>query len=163
MKKRLQRGRPAAVALTVLVTLWLVYNLVAIAVARDQVFRERGTLTVGAELAVLIGFGLVAAFDVASLVWLWGELRGVRPPGKEETALLAFGALCLILLAGDKVMVDEIGRETLLGWEVTGEWIILYLFLAVQLLYNLAFLRGLVRGRRGVTGGTDGEPARGQG
>jgi len=42
-------------------------------------------------------------------------------------------------------MVDEIGHEYLLGWEVVGEWIILYVFLATQLLYNFAILWRLFR------------------
>jgi hypothetical protein len=44
-------------------------------------------------------------------------------------------------------MVDEIGREYLLGWEVVGEWIILYVFLAIQLLYNIVILRRVHRAR----------------
>ena len=40
-------------------------------------------------------------------------------------------------------MVDEIGREYQLGREVSGEWILLYLFLVIQLLYNLVILRRL--------------------
>jgi hypothetical protein len=49
------------------------------------------------------------------------------------------------LLVGEKAMVDEIGREYLLGWEVVGEWIILYVFLAIQLLYNIFILRRVYR------------------
>ncbi|MFC1563543.1 hypothetical protein ACFL6G_01345 [candidate division KSB1 bacterium] len=37
-------------------------------------------------------------------------------------------------------MLDEIGREYLLGWETAGEWIILYVFLIIQLIYNSMFL-----------------------
>jgi len=42
-------------------------------------------------------------------------------------------------------MIDEIGREYLLGWEVLGEWIILYVFLTTQLIYNLVILLQLFR------------------
>jgi hypothetical protein len=58
-----------------------------------------------------------------------------------DIAVLTLGALCLILLVGEKVMADEIGREYLLGWEVVGEWVILYVFLTIQLIYNVIILR----------------------
>jgi len=57
--------------------------------------------------------------------------------------LAAFGLLCLLCFAAEKVLVDEIGREIALGWETTGEWIILYGLLAVQLVYHLIVWRFL--------------------
>ena len=45
----------------------------------------------------------------------------------------------------EKVMMDEIGREYLLGWEVLGEGIILNVFLTIQLLYNALILRKMYR------------------
>jgi len=65
-----------------------------------------------------------------------------------QQATLVLGALCLFLLIGEKAMVDEIGREYLLGWEVLGEWIILYAFLTIQLIYNLVILMQLFRAYR---------------
>jgi hypothetical protein len=56
--------------------------------------------------------------------------------------MVALGIACMILMAGAKVMVDEIGREAVLGWETTGEWIILYCCLTVQLVFiTLAIVR----------------------
>ncbi|MFH1006346.1 MAG: hypothetical protein V1800_02425 [Candidatus Latescibacterota bacterium] len=40
-------------------------------------------------------------------------------------------------------MVDDISRQALLGWGVLGEWIILYAFLFIQLLYHVLILRRL--------------------
>jgi len=65
--------------------------------------------------------------------------------GSVYRAALALGVLCMILLLGEKTMVDEIGREYLWGWKVTGEWIILYVFLAIQLLYNALIILKLYR------------------
>jgi hypothetical protein len=48
-------------------------------------------------------------------------------------------------LIGEKVMVDEIAREYRLGWEVTGEWIILYVLLAIQLGNSLAVMLQIFR------------------
>ena len=52
---------------------------------------------------------------------------------------LFLGMLCLILLLGEKTMADEIAREYRLGWDTLGEWIILYIMLSLQLLYNIIF------------------------
>ena len=55
----------------------------------------------------------------------------------------ALGVLCLVLLVGEKAMVDEIGREYGSPSGATGEWVILYVFLAIQLLYNILIPRRL--------------------
>jgi hypothetical protein len=52
-------------------------------------------------------------------------------------------------------VVDEIPRECRLGWEVLGEWIILYVLLTTQLVYNLVILLKLCciyRDRRSADG-----------
>jgi hypothetical protein len=57
------------------------------------------------------------------------------------------GILCMAALIGEKVMVDEIGREMRMGWEVSGEWIILYTLLSLQLIYSLYIGYTVKRGR----------------
>ena len=62
---------------------------------------------------------------------------------KRDIGVITLGVLGLILLVGDKVMADEISHEYPLGWEVSGEWIILYIILSIQLFYNLIILHRL--------------------
>jgi hypothetical protein len=135
----------AAFALAILCAGLLVYNMVAMPIYKEQVFLERGTITAGGEMVILIGFVLVPIFDIVSLLWVLSRIRQAQAVRKRDMGVLALGTLCLILLAGEKVMVDEIGREYLLGWEVVGEWIILYVFLVIQLLYNVVILRRVYR------------------
>ena len=135
----------AAFALAILCTGWLVYNMVAMPIYKEQVFLQRGTITAGGETIILIGFVLVPIFNIASLSWVSSHVRQAQVVRKGDVGTLALGALCLILLMGEKVMVDEIGREYLLGWEVVGEWFILYAFLATQLLFNVVILRRVYR------------------
>jgi hypothetical protein len=137
----------AAFALAVLCTGGLVFNIVALPIFKDQVFLERGQISTGGELAILIGFVLVLVFTIVSLIWVSSRIRKAQIVRKGDIGLVALGALCLILMAGEKAMVDEIGREYMLGWEVVGEWIILYAFLAIQLIYNVIVLRRLYRAR----------------
>jgi hypothetical protein len=126
---------------------FLAFNMVGIPVFREQVFYERGALS-GVEIVMGIGFGLVLLFDVVSLLWVLFRLRQPRDGTSGDKATLVLGLLCLVLLIGEKTMIDEIGREYLLGWEVVGEWIILYIFFTVQLVYNLVILAQLFRANR---------------
>jgi len=135
----------AIFALAILCTGLLVYNMVAMPIYKEQVFLERRTITIGGEMVILIGFILVPIFNIVSLLWVSSRIRRAQVVRKGDMGVLALGALCLILLMGEKVMVDEIGREYLLGWEVVGEWIILYVFLATQSLYNVVILRRVYR------------------
>jgi hypothetical protein len=135
----------AAFVLAILCTGLLVFNMVAIPIYKEQVFRYRGTITIGGEMVILIGFVFVLIFNFVSLLWVSSRIRKTQAVRKGDRGALALGVLCLILLVGEKAMVDEIGRECLLGWEVIGEWIILYVFLAIQLLYNVVILRRVYR------------------
>ena len=133
--------------LAILSTGFLVFNMLGIPIYKQQVFFERETLA-GVEIVMLIGFGLVLLFDIASLLWVLLRLRQSERASIGDQATLILGALCLFLLVGEKAMVDEIGREYLLGWEVLGEWVILYTFLTTQLIYNLVVLLQLFRAYR---------------
>jgi hypothetical protein len=137
----------AAFALAILCTGLLVYNMVAMPIYKEQVFLERGTISTGGEMVILIGFVLVLLFNIVSFLWMLLRIQKAQRVHGGDLGVLALGALCLILLMGEKAMVDEIGREYLLGWEVVGEWIILYVFLAIQLLYNVVILRRVYRTR----------------
>ena len=119
---------------------FLVFNMLGTLIYKQQVFFERETLS-SVEIVILIGFGLVLLFDIASLLWVLLSLRQSEKASTGDKVTLILGALCIFLLIGEKVMVDEIGREYLLGWEVLGEWIILYTFLTTQLIYNLVIMR----------------------
>lgn len=137
----------AAFGLAILCTGLLVYNIVAVPIFKEQVFLERGKISAGGEMVILIGFVLVSIFNIVSLLWVSLRIRKGQTDRKGDYGVLALGALCLFLLVGEKAMVDEIGRECLLGWEVVGEWIILYVFLAIQLFYNVVILRRVHRAR----------------
>ena len=126
---------------------FLVFNMLGTLIYKQQVFFERETLS-SVEIVILIGFGLVLLFDIASLLWVLLRLRQSEKASMGDKATLILGALCLFLLIGEKTMVDEIGRESLLGWEVLGEWVILYTFLTTQLVYNLVILMQLLRACR---------------
>lgn len=133
--------------LAILSTGFLLYSMLAMLIFKKQIFFEREVLST-AEMFILVGFVLIVLFDLVSLLWVL--LRIPRFPHAliGDKLTLLFGGLCLILLLGEKTMIDEIGREYLMGWEVLGEWIILYLFLTTQLAYNLVILLQWSHARR---------------
>ena len=125
-------------------TVLLVFNMVAIRVFRQEVFFGRYAFS-GVEMLIATGFASVLLFDVLILLRAFLKLRQSQDLASGEKATLILGVFCLFFLIGDKVLIDEIGRECLLGWEVLGEWIILYLFLTTQLIYSLFVFRRLLR------------------
>jgi hypothetical protein len=58
--------------------------------------------------------------------------------------------VCILLLGGEKAMLDEIARETRLSGAMQGEWVVLYVGLTVQLIYNLFVILHLRRSIRGT-------------
>jgi len=137
------RGNRPLTTAAMISFLCLLFIMVMLPLFREDVFVHRRTLT-GPEIPILIGFLIVFLFTAVSALWL--AVRSLRQkPSPEAPGLALFGVLCLLLMVAEKVMVDEIGREMELGWETTGEWIILYGLLAVQLVYHLIVWRFLRR------------------
>lgn len=130
--------------LVILSTGFLLFNMMATLMYRQQIFFERDMLST-VEIVIAIGFGFILEFDIVSFLWVVSGIRRSQKVTGSEIGTLILGGSCLILLLGEKAMIDEIGREYLLRWEVLGEWIILYVFLTIQLLYNLVILQKLFR------------------
>jgi hypothetical protein len=92
-----------------------------------------------AEWLIILGLGLELVYILVSLVHRLGRTdRGGS--GLPDAALLILGTVCLLGFVGEKVMLDEIARESGLGWGTTGEWIALYAGFSLQLVYNLGTL-----------------------
>lgn len=139
MKKPAKILRNSFTTLAILSAGLMVYIMAAIILFREDVFIERAALS-GFEITILIGFAFVVLFDGVSFLWLLSGFRYMKDGFAGSKAILLLWALCVLSLFGAKVMADEIGREYAIGWEVLGEWIILYIFLSVQLFYNILIL-----------------------
>lgn len=132
----------ATFILGILTTGGLIYNMLAIWIYREEVFIISGTLE-PPEYLILAGFLLIPVFNILSLIWVSLHERQKKWYTTFDTVLLIMGAVCIVLLFGEKVMVDEIAREYRLGWETLGEWLGLYFFLSIQLAYNALVFRHL--------------------
>ncbi len=130
--------------LAILSTGLLVFNILAILIWKKQIFIDRSTFSV-VEVIILIGFVSILLFDIVSFIWVSLRLSGSNKAITGNILILILGAFCLLFFIGEKVMIDEIGREDILGWEVLCEWIILYVLLFIQLIYNTIILIKLSR------------------
>jgi hypothetical protein len=148
-------------ALASVAALCLAFNIVTLAILRDEILLRRGPLP-GLGWVMLCGFCTVFVFCGSYVFWSVWRLHGsASQPQRQRRAdhampfasgMLALGILSMVLMVGAKVMVDEIARETLLGWETTGEWIILFCCLTVHLIFIvLAIVRLTVSHRRATT------------
>lgn len=138
--------RTSTFVLALTSTGFLVFNMLAMRIFTEDVFLERQTFS-SVEVFILVGFILIFLFGISALLWTFLRLRKYEDVGASHKAIPVLGVFCLVFVLGEKVMIDEIGREYLLGWEVLGEWIILYAFLTTQLVYNLLVLLRLFRSR----------------
>lgn len=111
----------------------LVFNMVAIPIYHEGLFFNRDTLwPVGG--IILAMFLLFFIFNISAVVWVSYRLLRQEESLSWDSLALIWGILCIILFMAEKVMIDEIARETRFGMETFGEWIILYLMLTIQLL-----------------------------
>ncbi len=112
---------------------FLFFSMIGIVVYRDSVFGNTSIF----EMPVLffsISITLIILFDVYSVFWMIKKLLNSK---KIKYYALPLAGLCIILLFAEKVMLDEIGKEYGTNIEALSEWIMLYVFWGIQLLYNL--------------------------
>ena len=89
------------------------------------------------EFIVLVGFIFIIVFLLSSVMLIITDSIYNDKFEWKDSILVFFGVLCFIMLLAEKVMVDEIGRELKLGWEVVGELIILSLLMILQMIYSI--------------------------
>jgi len=119
-------------------TVGLVLSMIAIPASWFDIFVLQDSIAL-VEWPIIIGLVLELVYIPASLVHRLR--RSDRDDfGLPDAALLLLGTVCLFGFVGQKVMLDEIAREMKLGWETSGEWVILYVCFLFQLFYNLGTL-----------------------
>ncbi|MFC2087005.1 hypothetical protein ACFLSA_02435 [Bacteroidota bacterium] len=135
--------------LSILSILFILFNLIAFQLDKEQIFLKHKTFSI-IEILMIFGFTFMILFFIASLIWNYIKMRKVDQFKRTHLLLFLLGIFCLILLFGEKTMVDEIGREMKLGWETRGEMIILYFLLSIQLIYSLFVLILINKSERNV-------------
>jgi hypothetical protein len=127
----------------IVATFGLALVMIAIPPSWFEIFVLQDSIS-SVEWLIILGLGLELVYVLVSLVHrLRRTDRGEF--GLLNAALLVLGVVCLFGFVGEKVMLDEIARESGLGWGTTGEWIALYAGFTLQLIYNLGTLLRPVR------------------
>jgi hypothetical protein len=130
-------------------TVCLLFNMAGMLLFRRQIFIERDSLS-AVGLVMLAGFGLILLFNIVSVIWAARVTFQTRESRKSIPRLLVLGAFCLVLMPGEKVLVDEIGREMRSDLGTLGEELVLHALLMVQLCYNLLVMVTAARSLSGV-------------
>ena len=119
----------------------MIFIMLLIPLFRKQVFIDRETFS-SIEVIVLFGISFIFLFLIFSLAFLYTEIRESNDSPFKAWMLFVFGIISLFLFFTEKVIIDEIAHEYVAGRPVIGEWIILYLFFSIQLIYHqLTFFR----------------------
>ena len=108
----------------------------------DALFRDQ-TITNAAELFILLGLAILIFLDILLIVFSLLRQGEFIVPRAHSGILAIASFIALAMLAMVKVMTDEIARETALGWEVRGEFIMLISALLVHLAFNLYLMSNL--------------------
>lgn len=139
MKTDLTSFRGATQGLAWLALLCVLYILIIISTQRDLIFEKHQTLHL-VEIIMVLAYFLVIVFNILSIVWLIFQLSRYDGWPTKYSGALVLGVVCMVGLFAQKVMVDEIARESQLGWNATGEWILLLVLLMLQIAYIIVIL-----------------------
>lgn len=130
----------------VLTTVYLTFNIAAIPVtSKLWIFNPGILFPVG--WIILTGFVMILFFNISAVIRAACRVLLSEAVPFDFIALTG-GIVCTLLLGGEKVMIDEIARETRLSMGAGGEWAVLYVGLTIQLMYNLFVILHLRRSIR---------------
>jgi len=108
---------------------WLIYNFIAYEYIRPLTLTGIDVGPTVEKVANFIWFGFMVSFlfhFIAGLNIIF-QLRFFKKVNGLRIAILLFGILSFIHLIGDWGLLNDIGKEYKMGWEVEGEWLMLYL------------------------------------
>lgn len=131
----------ACLCVVVLITLAVAFKFF-----HEQLFSSQMASS-AIRYTVVAGFLCILLFNAASFAWVLHCIRLQGRLGTYNLVALLYSALCILLLLGEKTMINEMARETRMGWTPAGEQTVLFAFLAVQFIYVLLILGHLYRMR----------------
>lgn len=120
--------------LSLAATIALLFNMISIPLFKHDVFDKSVSFAV-IEYILFVCFLIIFMFNAFCFIWGCRQSKS-KTDSIFSTFVLLASVLCIIMMFGEKTMIDEIAREYQLNWETDGEWIILYLFFLIQLIFN---------------------------
>jgi hypothetical protein len=129
MKKALKISGGVSIVLGFVSFCFLINNFMVFEYVRPVTMRfeklgadiDRLMITVG------IGFVIVFIFHLSSILNLALQLKFFKSPNLFRSFSIFAGILSVLLLVGNLGLLSDIGKESQLGWDTSGEWIFLYI------------------------------------
>lgn len=129
MKKALKITGGASIILGFVSFCFLINNFMVFEYVRPITMRfeklepdiDRLMMTIG------VGFIVIFIFHLSSILNLALQLKFFKSPNLFRAFSIFAGILSVILLVGNLGLLSDIGKESQLGWDTSGEWIFLYI------------------------------------
>ena len=121
--------------LSVVATFALLSNMVLIPLFRYDILVDTASFSL-LEVILLFSFLLIFLFNTFCFVWGCRQSKS-KSDSILSTFVLMASVLCIVMLFGQKTMIDEIARHYRFKWESNSEWIMLYFFYTLQLVFNI--------------------------
>ena len=142
MEKRLKISSTISLILAIISAGWLVFNLVMYELLKPRVIglEPLGNLERFANL-IWIGYWVFILFHISAFLTYIFHLQLFRKINVFNIILLVSGIVSFLAIFGDWAILGDIGKEYKEGWDTSGEWIFLYIFLIINaLFYVLMFI-----------------------
>jgi hypothetical protein len=142
MEKRLKISSIISLVLAFISVAWLAYNFAMYELLRPLVL---GLEPIGhlEHLANLIWIGCIVffIFHISAFLTYIFHLQWFRKINAFNIILLISGIVSFLVIFSTLTMLSDIGKEYKQGWDTSGEWIFLYIFLILNAaFYILMFI-----------------------
>ncbi len=129
MKKALKVTGKVSLVLGFISFCFLIYNFMVFEYIRPLTLRFENLGSVVDRLMILVGTGffVIFIFHICSILNLALQLRFFKRANIIRAFTVFVGVLSVLLLVGNLGLLSDIGKESKLGWDTSGEWIFLYI------------------------------------
>jgi hypothetical protein len=137
MGKWLKTSCLATLGLGVVSVCWLIFNLIAYEYIRPVTINfEKPEPNIEILAAVVsLGFLVVLIFHLFGILTIIQQMRIFGNESSMRRATLLAGIISFMTIFGDFGLLNDIGKESQIGVDVSGEWICLYLTLIPQIIF----------------------------
>lgn len=146
MNKWLKTSSWITIGLGGISIMWFVGNLIAYEYFRPRTvhFQELGPHADKISAFIILGLFMAIIFHLFSLLTVVYQIKVLRSDDTLRKATLIFGVISFMAVFGDIGLLSDIGKESAHGWDVSGEWLVLYLSLIPQILFYVLMFRSVM-------------------
>lgn len=152
MNSKLKKSTILSQFLGVFSFLWIIYNFIAFEILRPKtiMFTEIDKKLEMLVLFIDISIAVFLIFHICAIITIILRIKTFKKTNLFLSVVLFTGILSAIMVFGDLALLSDIGKEYKLGWDVSGEWTLLYvcnfihlLFFILMFVLNISTLQNL--------------------